>query len=187
MNEPYTVSEGVHRIAELIKDIRTAMLVTMDASGRPRSRPMATQDAEFDGTAWFLTDIDSAKVFEIARNPVVAVTYASPGKESYVSLTGQAEILNDRDRIQKFWNTFMKAWWEGPEDPRIRVLKVDVEQAEYWDTPGGKVASLIALVKSAVTGGNPDQDNDHEKVEIAGEGAHAPRPADGTTTREITP
>ena len=155
----------VSKIAELIKDIRTAMLVTIDSDGRPHSRPMSTQDTEFDGAVWFLTDIESAMVREIAANPTVAVTYASPGKESYVSLSGQAEILNDRERISRFWSAFMKAWWDGPEDPRIRVLKVDIEQGEYWDTPGGKVASLFALVKGAVLGKEEaDQDNDHAKV-----------------------
>ena len=106
-----TETNPVSKIAELIKDIRTAMLVTIDSDGRPHSRPMSTQDTEFDGAVWFLTDIESAMVREIAANPTVAVTYASPGKESYVSLSGQAEILNDRERIKRFWSAFMKAWW----------------------------------------------------------------------------
>jgi len=101
----------VSKIAELIKDIRTAMLVTIDSDGRPHSRPMSTQDTEFDGAVWFLTDIESAMVMEIAVNPTVAVAYSSPGKESYVSLTGQAGIYNDRERIRDYWSSFMKAWW----------------------------------------------------------------------------
>jgi general stress protein 26 len=162
-----TESNPVHKVAELIKDIRTAMLVTTGSDGKPHCRPMATQDAEFDGTVWFLTDIESAMVMEIAVNPTVAIAYSSPARESYVSLTGQAGIFNDRERIRDYWSSYMKAWWDGPEDPRIRLMKVDVEQAEYWDTPGGKVASLLALVKSAVTGKNADQDNEHEKVKLS--------------------
>jgi len=34
----------------------------------------------------------------------------------------------------------------------VLLLKVDAHTAEYWDTPGGRVASLISLVKSKVTG-----------------------------------
>lgn len=151
--------DGVAKVTELIKDIRTCMLVTLTPDGYPHSRPMATQDAEFDGTVWFVTDIDSTKVRDIAAQPVVGVTYASSGKESYVSLTGHAEILNDRARIRMFWNEFMKAWFDGPEDPRIRLIKVDVHQAEYWDTPGGKIASLISLAKAAITG-KPDESNE---------------------------
>jgi len=164
--QTHTDTDPVAKVAELIKDVRIAMLVTIGADGKPHSRPMSTQEADFDGSVYFLTDIESAMVMEIATNPTVAVAYSSPGKETYVSLTGHAEVLNDRERIRDFWSAFMKAWWDGPEDPRIRVLRVDIEQAEYWDTPGGKVASLLALVKSAVTGKNADQDNDHEKVRI---------------------
>ena len=162
-----TETNPVQKVAELIKDIRTAMLVSIGNDGKPHARPMATQETGFDGTVWFLCDIESVMVMEIAVNPTVAIAYSSPGKESYVSLTGQAGIYNDRERIHDYWSSFMKAWWDGPEDPRIRVMKVDVEQAEYWDTPGGKVASLLALVKSAVTGKNADQDNEHEKVRIS--------------------
>ena len=164
-NMPDTESE-IAKVAGLIRDIRTCMLVTVDRDGRPHSRPMATQEADFDGTVWFLTDIDSHKVFEVAQKPMVAVTYASPGKESYVSLTGVASLQNDRELVHRFWNAFMKAWWDGPDDPRIRVLRVDVEQAEYWDTPGGKVASLFALAKAAITGKPAHQDNEMGKVDF---------------------
>ena len=167
MHTDTTTTDPVRKVAELIKDVRTAMLVTIGNDGKPHSRPMATQEADFDGSVYFLTDIESAMVMEIATNPTVAIAYSAPGKETYVSLTGQAGIFNDRGRIRDYWSAFMKAWWDGPEDPRIRVLKVDVEQAEYWDTPGGKVASLLAMVKSAVTGKNADQDNEHEKVKLS--------------------
>ena len=118
------------------------MLVTLTPQGKPHSRPMATQDAEFDGSIWFLSDVDSQKIADIAAFPTVAVTYASSASESYLSLTGKAQVLNDRGRIKEFWNKFMDAWFDGPDDPRVRLIRVDVEQAEYWDTPGGKIASL---------------------------------------------
>lgn len=152
-------TDGVRKVAELIKDIRTAMLVTLTPQGKPHSRPMATQEAEFDGSVWFLTDVDSGKITDIAAFPTVGITYASSASESYLSLTGKAQVLNDRQRIADFWNSFMKAWFDGPDDPRIRLIRVDIEEAEYWDTPGGKVASLISLAKAAITG-KPDDSNE---------------------------
>ena len=59
MKEHHSDRDGVQKVAELIKDVKMAMLVTIDEDGRPRSRPMQTQDVDFDGTVWFFTDVNS--------------------------------------------------------------------------------------------------------------------------------
>jgi general stress protein 26 len=158
--------DGIEKVAELVKDVRTAMLVTLDDQGHPRSRPMGTMEAPFDGTLWFFTAKDSEKVREIEQHPRVNVAYASPSKESYLSISGVAQIVNDRAKVRELWSPILRAWFEDPEDPDIRLVKVDVEEAEYWDTPGGKVASLIGLVKGAVMGKGADQNNEHGTVRI---------------------
>ncbi len=155
-----TRPERIKKIEDLVKDIRVAMLVTMNEEGHARSRPMWTQEAPFDGTLWFLTSRGCRKVQEIEGNPRVNIGYASPSSESYVSVSGRAEVLNDRARIKEFWSPMLKAWFDGPEDPEIRVLRVDVEDAEYWDTPGGKVGSLISLAKRVLSGDNDSIDDD---------------------------
>ena len=158
--------DGIEKVADLVKDIRTAMLVTLDQHGLPRSRPMSTQDARFDGTLWFFTPLDSEKVNEIERNPRVNVAYSSPGSESYLSVSGTAEVVNDRAKIRELWNPIMRSWFDGAEDPNIRLIRVDVDEAEYWDTPGGKVASLIGLVKGVVMGKGADQNNEHGTLRL---------------------
>jgi general stress protein 26 len=139
------------KVGELIKDIRTTMMTTIDSNGVPRSRPMYTQEAEFDGDLWFLADAHSSKMAAIARNPRVNLGYANPSKERYVSVTGAAQILDDRSKIQELWRPFLKAWWEGPDDRRIRVIRVEVEEVEYWDSPG-KLAYTLAIARSALSG-----------------------------------
>ncbi len=157
-------AEGVKKIAELIKDLRMAMLVTIDERGFPNSRPMATQGEEFSGTVWFFTDRNSPKVRDVANNPSVNVVYMKSADESYLSLVGAAEVDNDRDRMRAMWSPWMKAWFDSAEDPELCLLRVNVEEAEYWDTPGGKVASLISLVKGAVTGDPGDMESNHTRV-----------------------
>jgi general stress protein 26 len=164
--EELTRSERIAKVADLVKDIRVAMVSTMDASGRLHSRPMATQQAPFDGVVWFLTSATSRKLDEIEENARVNASYASTSSERYVSLSGEATVVNDRGRIAEFWSPFMKAWFDGPDDPDIRLIRVDVEDAEYWDTPGGKVASLISLVKGAVTGDASGMQSDNQKVRL---------------------
>ena len=166
MKEAQTRTEAVERLGELIRDIRTAMLTTMTPGGSPHSRPMATQDANFAGELWFFTSVNSRKVKEISRAPSVAVTYASPGKESYVALTGTASVVEDSARAHAMWNPAYKAWFTGPDDPTLRLIRIDVHDAEYWDTPGGKIASLLQLAKAAITGDSKDMDDDNVKVRL---------------------
>jgi general stress protein 26 len=158
--------DGIEKVAELVKDIRTAMLVTLDDQGHLRSRPMGTSEARFDGTLWFFTPADSSKVTEIAHHPRVNVAYSSPSSESYLSVSGNAEVVNDRAKIRELWSPILKAWFDDAEDPNIRLIRIDVDEAEYWDTPGGKVSSLIGLVKGMVIGKGADQNNEHGTLQF---------------------
>lgn len=159
-------AEGVKKIAELIKDLRMAMFVTIDERGFPNSRPMATQGDDFTGTLWFFSDRNSPKVRDIANHPTVNVVYMKSAQESYLSLIGTAEVDNDRDRMRALWSPWMKSWFDSAEDPDLCLLRVTVSEGEYWDTPGGKVASLLSLVKGAVTGDPGDMESDHGRVTL---------------------
>jgi general stress protein 26 len=158
-------SENLAKVNELIKDIRTAMMMTLDAEGMPRSRPMHTQEAEFDGVLWFMAGASSDKAREIANDPRVHLSYIDSSGEKYISVTGRAKIVNDRARIKSMWSPFLKAWWDGPDDPEIRLIRVDVHKVEFWDTPGGKIASVLSIVKSVITG-TRDTSSENETIDL---------------------
>jgi hypothetical protein len=63
-------------------------------------------------------------------------------------------VQNDREKIRDLWATPAKAWWDNPDDPSIRILKVTPSSAEYWDSPG-TVISYIKMAAAAVTSSNP--------------------------------
>lgn len=151
MTKAHDTQEPVETLREKIKDIRMAMLTTI-SDGRIVTRPMATQEMGPDGTLWFLTPAESHKVAEIAHYPDVGIAYMNSGSESYVSVSGRAKVINDRKLIKKFWNPFLNAWFDGPDDPSIRVIEVKPMSAEYWVTKGGKIVSILSMIASAVTG-----------------------------------
>jgi general stress protein 26 len=147
------------KVRALIKSTRLAMLTSVDPDGRLVSKPMATQDVEFDGEVWFIAERDSHKVRNIRRNPQVNVAYAS--RDSWVSLSGTAEVVDDETKLKELWNMFTDAWLEGgPENPNNVLIKVSGDTAEYWDTPGGKVTQVANLVKAKVTGRRFEGDNE---------------------------
>ena len=157
--------EAIGKLAELIKDIHIAMLTTVAADGSLHSRPMATQNTPFNGEVVFLTREDSPKVDEIKQDAQVSLCY-SDAKSSFVTLTGRAALSNDRALIAALWNPMYKAWFpEGEADPKIRVLRVQVDQAEYWDAPASALARKVQVLARAATGGKTSV-GDHAKVNL---------------------
>lgn len=166
--EDATVEHKLDKLAELIKDIRVAMFTTFDAkTGKPHARPMYTQklDAKsFTGTLWFLTDRSSGKVDELVANPEVLLTYADPGKNRFVVVTGTADTERNPEKAKELWNIHAKGWWPGgPEDPNLALIRVDATSAEYWDGPS-QASYLFSLLKAAVTGTRTQATAEHGTV-----------------------
>ncbi len=160
-----TRDESIKKLGHLIKDVRMAMLTTVD-NGVLRSRPMATQQTDFDGTLWFMTGSDTHKMAEIKADSRVNVSYSDPSENTYVSVSGSASIVTDRAKIEELWNPIYKAWFpEGVDDPTICLLKVHVEQAEYWDSTSSTLVQLAGFIKAVVTGKAADG-GENEKINL---------------------
>ncbi len=148
---------------DLVEKIGFCMLTTQ--TGRDlRARPMAAYVERMENAVYFLTDVESHKDDEIAHSPNVCLAFADPKGQKYVSLSGTAEVLNDRARIKELWGTPAKAWWDSPDDPSIRILKVTPSFAEYWDSPG-TIISYVKMAAAAVSNAKPDM-GDNAKVKL---------------------
>lgn len=159
-----TPDAGAQKVAELVRDQRIAMLTTTAPDGTLVSRPMALQEAELDGDLWFFAERTSRTVAHVSADPQVNVTVGSGS--TWVSLTGSARVVEDDARKRELWNAVVEAWFpDGPDDPDVILLHVDADSAEYWDTPGGRVASLISFVKAKATG-EPYDGGENERVEL---------------------
>lgn len=146
-------------VAELIKDFRFAMFTTRNAEDRLVAHPLTVQEAEFDGDLWFLVSRSATFVTDLRADDRVGVSLSS--NDSWVSLSGRAQLVEDRAKIEELWSPTVEAWFpNGVDDPEVGLLKFTAETAEYWDTPGGKLASLFSFVKSKVTGEQYDADNE---------------------------
>ena len=166
MENTKTREEAIEKLNGLIEDIDFAMLSTVDTDGVLRSRPMSTQKAEFDGELWFFTSDRTHKTEEIERDSRVNVSYAEPKDNVYVSVSGAASISKDRAKMEELWNPILKAWFpDGLETPGICLLKVDVEQAEYWDSPSSTLVQVAGFVKALVTG-NRASGGENEKINL---------------------
>ncbi|MCA1588882.1 MAG: pyridoxamine 5'-phosphate oxidase family protein [Acidobacteria bacterium] len=157
--------ESIEKLEELIEGIDFCMLTTL-AGGKLRSRPMSTQEFEFDGDLWFFTSDGTHKIDEVRTDNRVSVAYSQPDEDRYVSVFGRGEIVRDQQKIEELWNPVLKAWFpEGLDDPHLCLLKVAVEEAEYWDAPNSKLVQLAGFVKARVTG-QEAQGGEYGKVRL---------------------
>jgi general stress protein 26 len=131
---PQTTPE-LKSLAERVGEIETAMLTTLDADGTLRSRPLRTLQMDGEGALWFMTTISSPKIGEIDEHRRVSLSYCRPERETYVWASGVTQILRDEAKARELWTPALRPWLAARhDDPEVVLLKVTVEEAEYWDT-----------------------------------------------------
>ncbi len=154
------------KVFELVNGMHIAMMATRGPDGKFRSRPMAVSDSEFDGYLYFLTGEGSGKVHDLEKDPETVVTFSDPQKSSYVALRGEAAISTDREAIKRHWSEPARAWFpKGVDDPNIALIKVKIDEAEYWDQPSGRMVLVYGYAKAMLTG-EPPKGGDHGKISL---------------------
>jgi general stress protein 26 len=142
------------KLCEMIKDIDFCMLTTVDENDELHSRPMSLNgDVDEEGNLWFFTSSNSHKASEIERTPNVNVSFVDTSDQRYVSISGTAQLVHDRDEIKELWKPVLKAWFpDGPDQPDVVLLKVKMTKAEYWDGPSSTISQAVSFVSAILTG-----------------------------------
>ena len=143
------------RVWALMKEIGVALVVTHDGESETlRARPMAAHPVEHDNAVYFLTDAGAPKDDAVLSNDNVCLTFSDVKRQRFVSVTGRADVTNDRPMIRRFWSAPDKAFWRDENDPAIRLFRVVPAAAEYWESPGLIVGS-VKMIAARVTGARP--------------------------------
>jgi general stress protein 26 len=154
--ETKTGPEAKTKIWDMINTIKVAMMATHAGGEHMHARPMVAAQTEFDGELWFFTDRRSRKVDELGETGRVLLTYADWDSQTYVSVDGVAEVVDDRAKIAELWTEAMRTWFpQGQDDPNIALLKVRADSAEYWDAPSSTMVHAYNFLKAVTTGRRP--------------------------------
>jgi len=145
----------------LMERVRFCMLSTWNGCSL-RSRPMGAFVQRRESCIYFFTDVRAHKDEEISAYEKVCLAFADTSGQKYVSVSGRAEVLHDLQKIRELWSIPVKIWWQSPEDPNIRLIKVTPEEAEYWDSPGNVVSG--AKVAFALLTGSKVDYGEHKRV-----------------------
>lgn len=150
--------EALKKLTELVEEVKICMFATIQEDYSVTSRPMQTIKADEDGNLWFFTNEYSEKVDDVSKDNTVYLMYSHPGKNTYLHVKGKCSIINDKDKIKELWSPVVKAWFpKGPEDPALALLKVDTDEASYWDSSSSKSVVFYKMIKAIVKGETPDE------------------------------
>ena len=156
--------EAREQLFDRLRKTPVAMVISRGADGQNRVRPLTTQQAREDGTLWFFVPIDGGIAEEVAAAPEVLLLYAEPSDNAYVALAGRASVRRDVEKARELWSTIAGAWFtEGPEDPRLGVMRVDLEVGEAWEPLQGKIFEFLEIAAASLLKRPPSSDRDHHR------------------------
>lgn len=137
----------------LLKSLPVAMFNTVAHDGSVVARPLQALEFDEDGVLWFATGLDSEKATEIRARPHVGLSFADHHANRFVSVSGPARLVHDREKIDALWSPAMSVFFpQGKDDPNLVLVRVEIERAEYWDGPATFVGKLLYLAAAAITG-----------------------------------
>ncbi len=143
--------DPVARLSELIRGMEIATLTTMSPDNSLHSCPMAAHGVEPPGVLWFLSGSNTDKVEAVKTIQRVNVCFADHVAQRYVSVSGFCELVRDHVKAQELWQDSYKSWFPGGlEDANLVLMKVGVQQAEYWSATEGRMVELVGFNKPAI-------------------------------------
>lgn len=156
--------KNIEILKSKIEEVRICLLTTISEKDEFSSRPMATAKVEEDGSIWFFTNEYSLKSKEISKENEVTLGYSDPSNNTYITVNGKAELVDDRVRKEAYFSAPVKAWFpDGVDDPRLILLKVVPAAAEYWEGSSSKIVVAFNMLKAVITGDQYDSGK-HDKI-----------------------
>ena len=118
------------------KALADSPYVMLGASGaREHSVPMNAQlDKDANSAVWFFTATDN----RLAGGGPAMAQFSAKGHDLFACISGTLRREDDRTVLDKLWNNGIAAWYPGgKDDPKLVLLRFDLEDAEIWTADPG--------------------------------------------------
>ena len=111
------------------------------------ARPMTAQtESDEGGPIWFFTATDNALYQQIGAGSRAMAHFVSKGHDVWATVHGDLSTSQDRAMIDRMWNPFVAAWYEGKDDPKICLIRLDADEAQIWIDASSIVAGIKMLI-----------------------------------------
>ncbi|KAH9808598.1 hypothetical protein DFH28DRAFT_970278 [Melampsora americana] len=151
--------EKVKEVESIVDTVQTAMFTTRHSDGTLNSRamhPACKKGLVFE----FIANNHSGKFEEINKDHACNVSFYDTSSTDWVSVAGEAKVINDHEEIKKIWSPSIKAWFgdlgDGKhtgnyDDPRVSAIQVKPTEIRYWHAKS-KISQTVEIAKARVTG-----------------------------------
>lgn len=135
---------------------RFGMLGIVD--GPPQHfQPMTAFAEPETGEIWFFTSSDTDLARDAANGRHAMFVVQAKDREFQACIGGRISVEQDRARVDKYWSPMVAAWFpEGKDDPSLRLLRLDCEDARVWISESGPIRYAWEVAKANATGQQPD-------------------------------
>ena len=134
------------RFWKALKSDMTMMLALVGAE-QAHARPMTAQLKAGKGPVWFFTAKDNTIVKNLKKSSRGVGTFISKKRDLYATVHGKLTLDNSKASIDKLWNPYVAAWFEkGKEDPKLALLRFDLQKAEIWLDDSSIFAGIKLLI-----------------------------------------
>ncbi|KQR10812.1 general stress protein [Xanthomonas sp. Leaf148] len=129
-----------------LKSDRTVML-GLDGVEDGHARPMTAQiEGDSGGPIWFFTSKDNALIAMLGQGRRVIGAFSSKGHDLFASISGSLREDTDPAVIERLWNPYVAAWYEGgKDDPKLALLRLDPDHAQIWLNGSSLLAGIKVL------------------------------------------
>lgn len=152
-----TIEKNHTEVWNYLKEIKVGMLTTIGDNHKPHSRPMFLVQEEYEGVIWLFAHRDAHKIEEVEKQSFVNLNFANTAKGNFVTLSGKAKVEKDGSQFDALWSDDVKVWFSDSENPKkdAVLIRIDVDQAEVWDSEKGMLTKALKLTKAKMTGERP--------------------------------
>ena len=131
------------------------------------TQPMTAQFEDGDrdaGVLWIFTANDHDLTRAMGQTDRGMASFAAKGHDLFASLRGRLTIDNDRATIDRLWNPIVAEWYEGKDDPKLALLRFDVEDAKIWLSD---IGGFLKPAFNKLLGRKPEAGMDEKVAEVS--------------------
>ena len=157
MHHHHTEAELQDRLWKEMEKARYGMLGLVGRKPAEHFQPMTAFAEQENGRIWFFsrTDTELAKAAELGGEAMFTIQAKDQGFQACIH--GQLATHFDQQRMERFWNPVVAAWYpEGQNDPRLTLLRFDAQDAQVWLSETNPLTFGFQIVKANLTGHEPD-------------------------------
>ncbi len=144
-----TEAEIAEKFWKSLRSDRVAML-SLPGVENGHSQPMSAvllDEDEHGGPIWFFTSKDTDLVRQLGSSHAAQLHFSGKGHDLFASVHGELALSNDRAVIDRLWNRFVAAWFEGgKEDPKLQLLRFDADHGQVWLSEHHAMAGIRILL-----------------------------------------